>query len=325
MDRAIIVDHLVKNFEVTETSPGVFGTIKSILSPKTKTVHALRSLSFAIQPGEVVGLVGVGGSGKTTLLKVLSGLVSPTSGFVEVLEYDPWERKLGFLKSITFIGGRKDQFWWDKSVRATLELNRATYDLSTHEYEQQLRDLVEIFDVEKMLDIPVANLNISQRVRAEFVVSLIHKPEIIFLDDPALGLDLVSRQKISDSIYKYNKKFGSTIIFSTSSIDGLAEVVRRVMVLNEGKIVFDGALEDVISKFATEKIINVIFENDKGLDTLDQIGKVRKINFPKVTLSTPRSTVYVAASELLQNYPVESLSIEEMSVSDVVKNMITEK
>ncbi len=325
MDRAIIVDHLVKNYQVDGNANDVIGMIKSSFSPKRKTIHALRSLSFTIQPGEIVGLIGAVGAGRTTLLKILAGLIYPTSGFVEVLEYDPWERKNEFLKSIAFIGGRKDQILWEKSARKTLELNRAIYEMTTHDYEKNLSELTDLLGIAKLLDVPVMELPLAQRVKIEFLVGLIHKPKVVLLDDPTTGLDLVSKQKIKDFIYKYSKNYEATIVLSSNNLDDLVDVLRRVLVIDEGGVLFDGALEDLISKFSNEKIINAIFINDNGLDSLSEIGKVRKINFPRVTLSVSRSTAYIASAELLQNHPVESLTIEELPVSEIIKNMSTSK
>lgn len=323
MDRSIIVDHLVKNFEVNENTLGVIGFLRLLIGSKKKTVHALRSLSFTIQPGEIVGIVGPKGAGKTTTLKILSGLLYPTSGFVEVLEHDPWERKSEFLRQISLVAGRKDQFWWELSARETLELNRAIYQLPTREYEENLSELVEILEIGKLLNIPVMKLSLAQRARVELATELVHKPKVLLLDEPTLGLDLVSKQKIRDFIYQYNKKYGTTVVMASSNIDDLIDTVRRVVVMNEGNILFDGALEDLITKFSNEKVINTVFLNDEGLSSLDQIGKVKKINFPRVSIYVPRSTAYVAASELIQNYPIENLMIEELPVIEVIKNMNT--
>src|SRR3989344_1678695 len=273
MDRAIIVDHLVKNFEVNENTFGVMGFLGPLIVLKKKTVHALRGLSFTIQPGEIVGIVGPKGAGKTTTLKILSGLLYPTSGFVEVLEYDPWERKTEFLRDIALVAGRKDQFWWELSAQETLELNHAIYGISSREYEENLNELVEILDIGKLLNIPIMKLSLAQRARLELATELIHKPKVLLLDEPTLGLDLVSKQKIRDFIYQYNKKYGTTVVMTSSNIDDLIDTVRRVVVMNEGNILFDGVLEDLITKFSNEKVINTVFLNDEGLSSLDQIGK----------------------------------------------------
>ena len=259
MDRAIIVDHLVKNFEVNENTFGVMGFLGPLIGLKKKTVHALRGLSFTIQPGEIVGIVGPKGAGKTTTLKILSGLLYPTSGFVEVLEYDPWERKTEFLRDIALVAGRKDQFWWELSAQETLELNHAIYGISSREYEENLNELVEILDMGKLLNIPIMKLSLAQRARLELATELIHKPKVLLLDEPTLGLDLVSKQKIRDFIYQYNKKYGTTVVMTSSNIDDLIDTVRRVVVMNEGNILFDGVLEDLITKFSNEKVINTVF------------------------------------------------------------------
>ena len=166
-------------------------------------------------------------------------------------------------------------------------------------------------------------LSLAQRARLELATELIHKPKVLLLDEPTLGLDLVSKQKIRDFIYQYNKKYGTTVVMTSSNIDDLIDTVRRVVVMNEGNILFDGVLEDLITKFSNEKVINTVFLNVEGLSSLDQIGKVKKINFPRVSIYVPRSTAYVAASELIQNYPIENLMIEELPVIEVIKNINT--
>ncbi len=321
MDRAIIVDHLVKNFEVIQKEPGLTGAIKSIFSPKKKLVHALRGLSFTIQPGELVGFIGPNGAGKTTTLKILSGLLYPTSGFVEVLEHDPWDRKSEFLRSISLVMGQKNQLWWDLPAIETFELNRAIYELPTKEYNDNLKELVDLLELGKLINTPVRKLSLGQRMRMELVAALIHKPKILFLDEPTIGLDLIAQQKIRDFIYEYNKKNNATILLTSRSMDDLVDLARRVIVIDEGRILYDGSLEDLVTKFAKEKIIKATLSNDEGISGLEKIGKVKKIAFPQVVLSVPRSTVSVAAAELLQNFPVADMTIEEVPIEEIIRKM----
>jgi ABC-2 type transport system ATP-binding protein len=319
MNRAVIVDGLVKNFEITEKEPGLTGAVKSLFSPKKKEVQALRGISFTIQPGELVGFIGPNGAGKTTTLKTLSGLLYPTSGFVEVLEYDPWERKPEFLKQISLVMGQKNQLWWDLPAIETFELNKAIYEIPTHVYEENLKELVTLLEVEKLLETPVRKLSLGQRMRMELTAALLHKPKVLFLDEPTIGLDLVAQQKMRDFIYDYNRKYGATILLTSHNMDDLVNLARRVVVINEGVILFDGALEDLVAKYAKEKIIKATLSKEDGITDIEKIGKVKKLAFPQVIISVPREATAIAASELLQNFPVDDLTIEEIPIEDVIR------
>jgi ABC-2 type transport system ATP-binding protein len=321
MEKSIIVDRLVKNFEVTEKDPGLTGAVKSLLSPRKKTVHALRGVSFTITPGELVGFIGPNGAGKTTTLKTLSGLLYPTSGFVEVLEHDPWERKTEFLKQIALVMGQRNQLWWDLPAIETFELNRAIYEIPKREYEKNLEELVSLLGIGKLITTPVRKLSLGQRMKMELTAALLHKPKVLFLDEPTIGLDLVAQQKMRDFIYEYNKKNQATILLTSHNMNDLINLARRVIVIDEGKILFDGALEDLVSKFAKEKIINVTLSGEEDIKKIESIGKVKKMAFPQVILSVPRAATAVAAAELLQNFPVEDLTIEEVPIEDVIRKV----
>lgn len=321
MDCAIIVDHLLKDFEVTEKQPGLVGSIKSIISPKKKKIHALKNISFTIQPGELVGFIGPNGAGKTTTLKILSGLLYPTAGFIQVLEYDPWERRPEFLKQIALVMGQKNQLWWDLPAGETFELNCAIYEIPKREYEENLKELVDLLQVGKILNIQVRRLSLGQRMRLELVAALLHKPKILFLDEPTIGLDLVAQQKMRDFIYEYNKKTGSTILLTSHNMNDLVDLARRVIVIDEGKIIFDGVLEELVSCFASEKIIKITLSSEDDIKKIENIGKVKKIAFPQVILSVPRQACAVAASEILQNFPVVDLNIEEIPIEDIIRQV----
>ncbi len=321
MDRAIVVDKLVKNFEVVEREPGLKGSIKSIFSPKKKIVHALRGVSFTIQPGELVGFIGPNGAGKTTTLKVLSGLLYPSSGFTQVLEYNPWDKRPEFLKQISLVMGQKNQLWWDLPAIETFELNKEIYEIPDREYERSLNELTTLLDVGKYLNIQVRRLSLGQRMRLELVAALLHGPKVLFLDEPTLGLDLIAQAKMRDFIYEYNRKNGATIILTSHNMDDLTNLARRVIVIDEGRILFDGAFEELINRFAKEKIIKLSLSHEVDIKAIESIGKVKSISFPEVVLSVPRSATAVAAAEILQNFPVSDLTIEEVPVEEIIKKV----
>ena len=321
MDKAIVVDRLIKNFQVNVKKPGLAGSIRSLIKPEKRNIRALKNISFSVQPGELVGFIGPNGAGKTTTLKVLSGLLYPTSGFVQVLNYDPWERREEFLKKISLVMGQKRQLWWDLPAMESFELYREIYELPQHEYAKNLEELVDLLEVRKLLNIQVRKLSLGQRMRLELIAALLHKPEILFLDEPTIGLDVVAQQKIRDFIYDYNRKYNSTILLTSHNMDDVVNLARRVIVIDEGQIIFDGILDDLVNKFAKEKIIKVSLSSEDNIKEIEKIGKVKNISYPLVTLSVPRQTVAIAAAELLQNFPVEDLTIEETPIEEIIRTL----
>ena len=318
MQRAVLVDHLVKDFEVTQKEPGLVGSVKSLLSPKKKQVHALKGISFSVMPGELVGFIGPNGAGKTTTLKILSGLLYPTSGLSQVLGYEPWERKPEYLKKIALVMGQKNQLWWDLPAIETFELNRAIYEIPKRQYKEVLDELSSLLEVEKLLKTQVRRLSLGQRMRLELIAALLHRPEVLFLDEPTIGLDILGQEKVRDFIYDYNRKYGATILLTSHNMDDLINLSRRVIVINEGRVIFDGALDELVSRFAKRKTITVYLSKEIDLKEMESIGKVRKVQFPEVVLSVPRSTAAVAAAEILQNFPVGDLTIEEESIEEII-------
>ncbi len=321
MDRAIIVENLVKNFEVNQKGKGLSGTISSLVKPKKKLVKALKGISFSIKSGELVGFIGPNGAGKTTTLKILSGILHPTSGFVNVLGYIPWERKNDYLKKISLIMGQKNQLWWDLPAIETFELNKAIYEISDREYQKVTTKLVKLLGVEDLLATPVRKLSLGQRMKMELIAALLHNPSVVFLDEPTIGLDLVAQQKMRDFIVDYNKRFEATIILTSHNMDDLVNICKRVIVIADGEIIFDGNLSDLVSHFAKEKIIRLSLSKEVDYKKLESIGEIREINLPSVTVVVPRETVALAASQILQSFPVDDLTIEEVPVEDIIRKV----
>jgi ABC-2 type transport system ATP-binding protein len=321
MDKAIIVDRLTKNFEVAQRENGFLAAIGSLLKPQKKTVRALRGISLSIDQGELVGFIGPNGAGKTTTLKILSGLLYPTSGFTQVLGFDPWDRKPEFLKQISLVMGQKNQLWWDLPATDSFELNRAIYQIPQREYKSNLAELVGILEVEKILKTQVRRLSLGQRMRLELVAALLHKPKIMFLDEPTIGLDVVGQAKIRDFITDYNRRNHSTVILTSHNMDDVVDLTRRVIVIDRGEILFDGELRELVVGFAKKKLIKVFLSKETDFKQFEKIGKVKKISMPEVVLSVSRETAAVAASEILQNFPVADLNIEEEPIEDVIRRV----
>ena len=325
MKKAIVVNHLIKNFESIEKGTGIKNSFLSMIHPKKRMINAVRDLSFTIQEGELVGFIGPNGAGKTTTLKTLSGLLYPTSGFVSVLDFDPWEKSDNFLKQISAVFGQKNQLWWDLPAMESFELNKEIYEIPQKEFERNLEELVNLLDVSELLQTQVRKLSLGQRMKMELIASLVYKPKVLFLDVPTIGLDLVAQQNLRDFIYQYNKKYNATIILTSHNMKDLVDLCRRVIVIDDGELIYDGALEELTQKYAKDKLIKVKITGEVDIKKLEEIGEVKKMNFPEAVLSVPRETVAVAASEILQNFPISDLTIEELPIEDVIRMVFNQR
>ena len=321
IETAVIVDNLIKNFEVTEKEEGLVGGLKSLFFAKKKTVKVLRKISFKVARGELVGFIGPNGAGKTTTLKILSGLLYPTAGLTQVIGFDPWERKQEYLKQISLVMGQKNQLWWDIPVIETLKLNKAIYEIPESAYNETLGQLVELLGVKKLLHTQVRRLSLGQRMKFELIVALIHKPKVMFLDEPTIGLDVVAQQNIRDFIFEYNKKNDATIMLTSHNMDDLMDLTKRVIIIDKGQIVYDGLLRGLISEYAQHKLIKMYLSKEADLKLIEKVGKIVSLNFPKVVVKVPRETVALAASELLQSLPVADLEIEEENIEDIIRKV----
>ncbi|KKS55391.1 MAG: ABC transporter related protein [Candidatus Gottesmanbacteria bacterium GW2011_GWB1_43_11] len=321
----ISVSHLSKTYRVAQKEPGFLGTLNSFFNRQYKEVHAVSDVSFAIGEGELVGFIGPNGAGKTTTLKCLSGLLYPTSGHVSVLGFTPFERKNTCLKQISLVMGQKNQLWWDLPAEDTFLLNKEIYEISDEVYKKTLHELVELLDVADVLKTQVRKLSLGQRMKMELIAALIHKPKVLFLDEPTIGLDVIMQQKMREFIREYNRRHKSTILLTSHYMEDVKELCKRVIIIDHGKIIYDGLLGDIVKKLATHKKITVIFESDVDPKQLDAIGEIKEYNFPKVVISVERGASNVAAAELLQKFPVADINIEEPDIEDIIRQVFKGK
>ena len=321
----ISLSHLSKVYKIHQKEPGLVGTFNSFFKRKYKDVQAVANISFDIEEGELVGFIGPNGAGKTTTLKCLSGLLYPTSGKVSVLGFTPFERKNAFLKQISLVMGQKNQLWWDLPAIDTFLLNKEIYEISDTEYHQTLDELVKLLDVTDILKTQVRKLSLGQRMKMELIAALIHKPKVLFLDEPTIGLDVVMQQKMREFIREYNKRYKSTILLTSHYMEDVKELCKRVIVIDHGKIIFDGLLENIVRQLATHKKITVIFDGDVDPKKVAILGEVKEYEFPKVVLSVPRSNSNHVAAELLEKFPVADINIEEPDIEDIIRTVFRGK
>ena len=321
----IEVKNLKKYYRVHQKEPGLAGSIKSLFHRKYYDAKAVDGVSFSINEGELIGFIGPNGAGKTTTLKVLSGLLYPTSGHVSVLGYIPWDRKPAFQKQFSLVMGQKNQLWWDLPAMESFILNKEIYEVPQAQYNKTLDELVDLLEVKDYLKVQVRKLSLGQRMKMELIAALIHSPKILFLDEPTIGLDVVMQKKMRDFIKEYNRRFNSTIILTSHYMDDVKELCERVIIIDKGKLLFDGALSEIIKKFANHKLLTVVFSEPVDEKKLADIGVVKKFDYPQCVISVRRNATSLAAAELLQHFPVADLNIEEPQIEDIIREVFTGK
>jgi len=321
----IIVSHLRKYYSVHKKEPGLWKSLRSLVKRKYETVRAIDDINFRIGEGELIAFIGPNGAGKTTALKCLSGLLYPDSGFVSVLGYTPWDRKPAFLKEIAFVMGQKGQLWWDLPPMETFLLNKEIYEIPPPQFRQTLDELTELLEVADILKIQTRKLSLGQRMKCELIASLLHRPKVLFLDEPTIGLDVVMQKKIRDFIKSYNQKYHSTIILTSHYMSDVRELAKRVVVIDKGEIIFDGRLVEIVEKYTDHKLISVIFSKKIDKRELKRIGRIKKFSYPRAVVIVRKQLASLAAAELLKSFPVEDLKIEEPAIEDVIRALFTGK
>lgn len=319
----ISISHLKKYYQIHKKEPGFIGSLRSLVARKYETVKAVDDISFAIDEGELVGFIGPNGAGKTTTLKCLSGLLYPTSGKISVLGFTPYERKAAYLKQIALVMGQKNQLWWDLPAIETFLLNKEIYEIPEDQYRKQLTELVGLLEVEDLLKVQVRKLSLGERMKMELIAALIHNPRVLFLDEPTIGLDVVMQKKMRDFIKSYNELHKSTILLTSHYMEDVRQLARRVVIIDHGKIIYDGKLDNLVKKFAKYKVLSVVLEDYVPPDKLREVGELTDYSFPKAIIRVPRSASNVAAAQLLQKFPVDDLNIEEPDIEDIIRDVFT--
>lgn len=321
----ISVSHLKQFYTVYKKEPGIVGSLKSLVNRKYEQVKAVDGISFTIEEGELIGFIGPNGAGKTTTLKCLSGLLYPTSGKLSVLGFTPYERKKKFLKEISLVMGQKNQLWWDLPAMDSFLLNKEIYEISDEDFQKNTHELAKLLAVENLLQTQVRKLSLGERMKCELIAALIHKPKVLFLDEPTIGLDVVMQKNLREFIKEYNKRYKATIILTSHYMGDVQALCERVIIINNGKIIFDGQLQDLIKKHAPYKILRIIFKEYIDPKKLEGLGEVRKLQYPELILQLANDKVNTVAPQIIKRFAVEDLVIEDPDVEDVIRDVFTKK
>jgi ABC-2 type transport system ATP-binding protein len=312
------VDALGKTFKVPEREEGLRHAVKGLVRRQTRDVLAVDGISFDIAPGEVVGFLGPNGAGKTTTLKMLSGLLYPTSGDARVLGHIPSKREKEYLRRITLVMGNRNQLQWDLPALDSFELNRAIYRLPRAQFLETRDELIDLLDVGDLVRKPVRNLSLGERMKVEVVGALLHRPQVLFLDEPTIGLDVTMQKRIRTFVAEYNARHGATVLLTSHYMADVEALCRRVIVIHHGRLLYDGPLTGLAATFAAYKTIGVALENGRT-DSLAVYGEVIHQDGDWVTLRVAKEDTSRVAAQILAEQRVLDLTIEEPPIEDVIE------
>lgn len=323
----IEVNNLSKTYEYYKKQPGLKASFKALFKREKLFTEAVKKISFSIEEGELVGFLGPNGAGKTTTLKILSGILYPTSGEAKVLGYHPQKRQKEYQKQFSLVMGQKNQLWWDLPPMESFILNKEIYEVNDEDFKKNLDELVELLDIKHVLNVQVRKLSLGERMKCELVAALLHKPRVLFLDEPTIGLDVVAQKNIRDFLKKYNQENKTTIILTSHYMEDIKELCERVIIVDHGEIIYDGNLLKLIEKYAPYKELKIIFNNEiiKKAD-LEKYGEIGEINHHFASLRVERNKIKETAARILSSdLPVDDIMIDEVDISRVIRKIFNGK
>jgi ABC-2 type transport system ATP-binding protein len=314
---------LTKVYQVSEREAGLAASLRSLVRRQTQDVRAVDGISFDLAPGEVVGFLGPNGAGKTTTLKMLSGLLHPTAGTASVLGFTPARRERAFLRQITLVMGQRNQLVWDIPALDSFELNRVIYRLPDADYQRSLAELTELLDLGPLLKKPVRNLSLGERMKCEIAAALLHRPQVVFLDEPTIGLDVTMQRRIRAFLDEYNRRFDATVLLTSHYMADVEALCRRVIVIHHGRLLFDGDLSALVSRFTSHKTI--VVQLGTCPDKLEGYGEVLSCGDGLVMLRVPKAETPRTTARLLADLPVIDLTVEDPPIEEVIERVFTQE
>jgi ABC-2 type transport system ATP-binding protein len=319
----IQVEGLTKTYRSYKKQPGFSGAVRGLFKREYESIAAAKNVTFQVAQGELVGFLGPNGAGKTTTLKMLAGLLFPTSGSAKVLGYIPWERHDGYRRQFALLLGQKNQLWWDLPARESLELNARIYGIPKEKFEKTVDELTALLGARDKLNIMVRELSLGERMKMELIASLLHEPKILFLDEPTIGLDVISQKTVREFLREHNHRRKTTILLTSHYMADIQELCQRVIIIDKGTIFFDGALTQVLDRFADFKIVTIHLANSAKFQrpALANYGEVVEENELAVKLKIKRERVITACKELLDRLPVQDIDIEEVPIEEIIRKI----
>lgn len=319
---AIVVENLSKVYPVAIKEPGLKGTVQHFFHRTYREVNAVQAISFEIEPGEVVGFLGANGAGKTTTLKMLTGLIHPSSGRVNVAGYTPFQRKPGFLNQITLVMGQKQQLIWDLPALDSLRINAAVYNIPDRQFQQQVDELTAMLALEGKLTQPVRKLSLGERMKAELLAALVHQPQVLFLDEPTLGLDVNAQVSVREFLREYNQRYGATVLLTSHYMADITALCQRVLVIHQGQLIYDGSLEGLVDRFAPCREVKVELAQSYPAEKLALYAELEAIDGQMVRFLVPQETLTRTVAKILTDLEVVDLAVTEPPIEEVIGRVL---
>lgn len=321
---AIEVERLTKTYRVYQKREGVLASIKGLFHREYKQVEAVRDVSFRIDAGEMVAFLGPNGAGKTTTLKLLSGLIFPSSGQARVLGHVPWKREHVYRRRFSLVMGQKNQLWWDLPAQESFRLHKEIYRIEPGQYERRVDELVDLLEVRKLIAQPVRELSLGERMRMELIAALLHSPEVLLLDEPTIGLDVVSQRKVQEFLKYYQAQQQITVILTSHYMKDVEALCERAVIINEGQLKHDGPLADVVDRFSRHKLVTLQFAGTDVPGDLARFGAVVEQRPPRVKIEVDRQQVPRVLTAVLAEYDVEDVGVHDRPLEEVIAEMFTQ-
>ena len=317
------IESLTKSYRVYHKAEGLAASLAGLFHRRYRDVHAVRGINLTVEAGELVAFLGPNGAGKTTTLKLLSGVINPTSGTARVLGHVPWRRENAYRRRFALVMGQKNQLWWDLPAAESFRLHQQIYRIDRDQYERTRDELTSLLSVRQLLSQPVRELSLGERMKMELIAALLHSPEVLFLDEPTIGLDVVAQYNIQQFLKHYQQERGITTLLTSHYMKDVAALCRRVVIIAQGQIIFDGSLGEIIGRFGGRKVVTLLFSNGHIPGDLRAYGEILSAEPPRVKILVARNEVTATLSRLLQHHPLEDVSVEDPPLEEVIADVFS--
>ncbi len=320
---AVEVRELTKTFRTYRKQPGLWGAVRGLVHREYTETKAVDAVSFRVEPGEFVGFLGPNGAGKTTVLKMLSGLVQPTSGEALVLGYRPWDRRDEMKRQFALLMGQKNALWWDLPARESLELSRVIYGIDRSKFNAVVEELTTLLDVSDKMDVMVRELSLGERMKMELTSALLHSPRVLFLDEPTIGLDVTSQKKVREFLKRHSRESGVTTLLTSHYMGDIEELCQRVIIIDHGRLFFDGPLASIVDRFSAHKLLRLTFSKETA-GRFEELGEIIEQGPLGVRLRVPRVKIAEVCRDALASWSVADLSVEDISVEEIIRELFAQ-
>lgn len=320
----IEIENLVKSYRVYQKREGLLASIRGLFHREYREVQAVRGIDLTVEQGEFVAFLGPNGAGKTTTLKLLSGVINPTEGQCRVMGHVPWRRENAYRRRFALVMGQKNQLWWDLPAQESFRLHQHIYRIESQAFQKTLDELADLLDIKRLLSQPVRELSLGERMKMELTAALLHSPEVLFLDEPTIGLDVVAQHNIQQFLKYYQEKRHITILLTSHYMKDVAALCRRVVIITQGQIKYDGSLSGIVDRFSGSKIVTLQLPENEQVDRPEELGEVLEIEPPKIKLRVPKQQVPSLLSRFLAHHVVEDIMVEDPPLEEVIASLFAE-